>query len=184
MKGVVFTVFLEMVEETFGDDVLDNVLDDAETSTDGAFTAVGTYPFEDMAALVGELSKQVNAPPADLIRAFGQYLFHVLVKSYPNLAEHSSNTFELLKSVHDEIHVEVKKLYPDSELPSFSWESPQETQLILHYTSTRPLAPLAEGLIQGCIEHYGESIDLEVSDVENGGTSARFVLTSKQSVPG
>ena len=184
MKGVVFTEFLEMVEDKFGADVADQILDDAETSTGGAFTAVGTYPFEDLAALVGELHKHSSIPVPDLIRTYGEHLFSVLVSSYPALAENSSNTFELLKSVHDEIHVEVKKLYPDAELPAFSWTAPSEDQLVLSYTSTRPLASLAEGLIAGCIAHYGEPLDLEVSEVSDGGCSARFTITTRQKVIG
>jgi hypothetical protein len=37
---------------------------------------------------------------------------------------------------------------------------------------------LAEGLIRGCIAHYGQSVDVQVEDLSEGqGTSVRFLLT-------
>jgi len=45
------------------------------------------------------------------------------------------------------------------------------------YHSKRPLADLAEGLIRGCIAHFGEAIEVERHDPRNArGYEARFVL--------
>jgi hypothetical protein len=45
------------------------------------------------------------------------------------------------------------------------------------YRSARPLADLADGLIRGCIEHFGEPIRVVREDLPGEpGTSARFVL--------
>ena len=50
-------------------------------------------------------------------------------------------------------------------------------KLKLLYRSTRPLAPLAEGLIRGCAEHFGETVELETEDRSHGeGTCALFHL--------
>ena len=52
------------------------------------------------------------------------------------------------------VHVEVRKLYPDAELPSFvtRWEG---DAFVLEYRSQRPFAALAEGLLRGAIVHWG-----------------------------
>ena len=42
MLGIVFTEFIEMVEETFGADMADDIIDDADIESAGAFTSVGT----------------------------------------------------------------------------------------------------------------------------------------------
>jgi hypothetical protein len=48
------------------------------------------------------------------------------------------------------------------------------------YRSTRPFADLADGLIRGCIDHFGKPIDVAREDVPGaGGTAARFVLTAR-----
>ena len=64
-----------------------------------------------------------------------------------------------------------------AELPSFEYEVRSTDQLVVTYRSSRPLADLAEGLIEGCIAHFEDSIQIERNDhTENGETRARFVL--------
>ncbi|MEL7340130.1 MAG: heme NO-binding domain-containing protein, partial [Bacteroidota bacterium] len=55
MKGIVFTEFLEMVEDTFGFETADNIVSQAELPSGGVYTAVGTYPALEMVSLVGKL---------------------------------------------------------------------------------------------------------------------------------
>jgi hypothetical protein len=82
--------------------------------------------------------------------------------------------------VDDYVHIEVRKLYPEAELPTFTCETPRPDQLSITYRSTRPFAALAEGLIRGCIAYYGEPIEIGVEDLSEGaGTMARFLLTRK-----
>ena len=47
------------------------------------------------------------------------------------------------------------------------------------YISTRPFADLAEGLIIGCIEHFGEKIDIQRENLSEDGTSARFTVAKQ-----
>ena len=43
---------------------------------------------------------------------------------------------------------------------------------------------LAEGLIRGCVAHYGEAVDIAVEDLSDGaGTAARFVLSKRGEMP-
>lgn len=56
MKGIVFTEFIEMVENRFSADMMDDILDAANTASGGAYTAVGTYDHGEMVALVSALS--------------------------------------------------------------------------------------------------------------------------------
>ncbi len=43
MKGVVFRAFVDLVEERYGEEVVDRLLSHPGLSTGGAYTAVGTY---------------------------------------------------------------------------------------------------------------------------------------------
>ena len=78
------------------------------------------------------------------------------------------------------IPVEVRKLYPEAELPSFQCDTSRPGSMRLTYQSTRPFAPLAEGLLRGCLSHYGEVADVDVEDLSAGaGTAARFLITHR-----
>ena len=55
MKGIIFTEFLEMVEEKFGYEVVDEIISKSELKSNGIYTSVGTYAREEMMVLVDHL---------------------------------------------------------------------------------------------------------------------------------
>ena len=56
MKGIVFTEFLELVEEKFGIEMVDEIITASNLESGGAYTAVGTYKFVEMINLLTALS--------------------------------------------------------------------------------------------------------------------------------
>lgn len=176
MKGVVFTEFLEMVESKFNIEMVDHLLDTCELPSGGVYTAVGTYDHTEIVTLVSELHAQTEIPVPDLIKAFGRYLFGTFSSGYPQFFEASSESFSFLTSVEHHIHHEVRKLYPDAELPRFDVSQPDENTLIMDYHSARHLEDLAEGLIIETLIHYGEeSSTIERAPVE-GVDATRFTI--------
>ena len=65
MLGMVFTELIEMVESRFSPALADSVLRAVPLSNDGAYTAVGYYPHEEILALVGELSQRTGITEAE-----------------------------------------------------------------------------------------------------------------------
>jgi hypothetical protein len=126
--------------------------------------------------MVGELSKAIEQPAQELVFEFGKHMFGKFLSSYPDAFERVTSTFELLVRVEDVIHVEVRKLYPDAELPSFTFPQTEDDCLEVIYESSRPFADLAHGLIAACIEHFGEQLEIVRTDLVNDGTHTRFLL--------
>jgi len=177
MKGIVFTEFLEMVEEKFSFETLDRIIKEAALPNDGAYTGVGTYDHRELVRLVSSLSATTQVPAAELLRSFGQHLFGRFVQGYPEFFRAPSGAFQFLLGIENRIHTEVRKLYPDAELPRFDCRTPDPEHLIMDYLSVRGFADLAEGLILGCIKHFGESIELGRQDLAGTpGTHVRFTL--------
>ncbi|GAA3407696.1 heme NO-binding domain-containing protein [Paenibacillus hodogayensis] len=179
MKGMVFTTFLEMVEEKFSVRMVDYMIETSDLPSGGSYTTVGTYGHGELIQLVVRLSEKSGIPVSDLVRTFGEYLFGQLVEMHPEFLKTAPTVFDMLKSVDKYIHVEVRKLYADAELPGFEYEMPLPGTLILTYRSSRPFADLAEGLLIGCARHYGENIRMEREDLTDGGTAAKFTLTKE-----
>lgn len=178
MKGVVFTEFLDMVEQRFSADMADDIIDDAQLPSGGAYTAVGTYPHEEMVAMVVALSRRSGIAVPDLIRSFGQHLFGRFVQAYPVFFDGVNDTFGFLAGIEDIIHAEVLKLYPDAQLPRFVVEQHDARQLVLLYQSPRHFEDLAEGLMLGCVSHFGEAIEVSRTATAAGAAEGqRFVLT-------
>lgn len=180
MKGVVFTEFLEMVEERFSPEIADRIIENSELASGGAYTTLGTYDHDEMIQLVSRLSEETELSAAELLRSFGIHLFGRFQVMFPQYFEGISSSFQFLQVVDRYIHVEVRKLYPDAELPSFDCDTSYPGCLRMTYRSSRPFAALAEGLIRGCVDHYGEAVDIATEDISNGtGTAARFLLTKR-----
>jgi hypothetical protein len=178
MKGVVFTGFLEMVEARHGARMFDQVIEDARPASGGAYTAVGSYPHEEMVTMLLALSRRTGVAVPDLLRSFGQYLFGHFAAGYPSFFNGVTGAMPFLAGIEDIIHAEVLKLYPDAQLPRFDVEQQGSHRLVLVYHSARHFEDLAEGLIHGCIAHFGEKIEVQRERVGHAdGTAERFVLT-------
>jgi hypothetical protein len=178
MKGIVFTEFLEMVEDHFGDAAVERIIEEATLPSGAAYTSVGTYDHRELVQLVKRLSVATGIGVSELVCVFGRHLFSRFVDSYPHFFEGVDSAFDFLESIEKHIHVEVRKLYPDAELPTFACHTRGPGHLEILYRSTRPFGDLAEGLIMGCIEYFGEPIEVRRENLpQDTGMAVRFVLT-------
>lgn len=178
MKGVVFTEFMEMVENVFSTDVLELIIEKSNLPNNGAYTSVGTYDHQEIVRMTINLSEHLKVPVNDLLETFGIHLFGRFSQMYPMFFKDQTHAFEFLQKVDSYIHVEVKKLYPDAELPRFFHQQVNTHTLILYYMSSRHFENLALGLIKGCLEYFKNpaKITLENSEYE-GNPAIKFVIT-------
>lgn len=179
MKGVVFTEFIEMVEERFGFAATDAIIREADPASGGAYTAVGLYDDSEMFGLVKALSARSGISESDLLTVFGEYLFGRFAQMFPHFVAPAPDAFALLSSVKDFIHVEVHKLYPDAELPSIDCERINADTLKTRYRSHRPLGDFAEGLVRGVIGYYNEAIEVSRVDIDPAKREIEFTLVRK-----
>jgi hypothetical protein len=177
MRGLIFTEFLELVETGFGMEITDQVITRGCPFHTGGFTSVGAYDHRDLVSMIGELSKLTNVSSPDLVYKFGKHMFAKFLELHPDAFERVSSTFELLLRVEGVIHVEVRKLNPEAELPSFSFPQTEVGWLDVVYRSKRPFADLAHGLISASIEHFRESLEIIRTDLEGEpNTHSKFSL--------
>ncbi|MCM0044972.1 MAG: heme NO-binding domain-containing protein [Burkholderiaceae bacterium] len=179
MKGIVFREFIDMVESKFSLDTADAIIAASTLSTGGAYTSVGTYPHEEMVDLVSHLSKHTGMPVRDLLLHFGRHLFTRFAVVHPEHVLTYGSAFDLLRRLDGNIHVEVRKLYNDAELPSFTYEQLGDDSMVFTYSSHRKLADFAQGLIEGCIAHFGEPMRIDRVDLpeDQHGAHTRFTLS-------
>jgi len=181
MKGVVFTEFLEMVAEKFGEDTVDDIIEAHPLPSGGAYTAVGTYDHHEMVQLVQNLSQQSGIPVPDLLKIYGEHLFTRFVIGYPHFFVEVSSLFNFLQNLHGYIHAEVHKLYPEAELPHISCAFLRPNELQLNYRSERPFADFAEGLLAGAVTHFQEPVIVTRTDIPNtDGRAATFILVKQE----
>lgn len=176
---MVFTEFLDMVDERFGLATKLTLVDASGSATGGAYTAVGSYDHREMVRMVMALGERSGVPAHELLIVFGEHIFGVFTRNYGQFFDGAKGSLDFLARIEDYIHVEVRKLYPDAELPSFRYPPCPAGTLVMEYSSPRPLAPFAEGLVRAALKHFNDGVGYRVEDTSGGaGTGARFTLTA------
>jgi hypothetical protein len=180
MKGTVFVELLKMAEDAFGEDVVDMVLDKAELENDGAYTAVGNYSCSELVKVVDAFSEHSGLSTEVLQRKFGHWMHEHFAQNFPEFYKDKGGSFDMLEALDGEIHVEVRKLYPEAELPRFTTHRKSDTHLEMVYSSPRPLVGFCHGLIEACTTKFGETADIErgETEIENNCTTFQIKVTN------
>ena len=161
MKGAVFTEFIEFVEENYGFDTADVMLE-PEEGLEKVYTQGGNYPTEELIGLILSVNETEKVEVEEIVYNFGIYLFPKLVRMAPFLIQDSNKTLDVISKVDSYIHIEVKKLYPEAELPKFKVDKLDSNYLEIEYLSEKRLEILAKGLMMGVAKHFNETIEVEL----------------------
>ena len=165
MKGIIFNLLERVVADEHGDDAWDDLLDRAEV--DGTYTALGNYSDAELLLLLSLLPEAFGGSRIDQLRWFGRRAMPMLAERYSIFFAEPRDTRTFLLTLNNIIHAEVRKLYPDADVPTFTFdpipgvEDPAGDSLVLGYRSGRMLCGLAEGFIAGAAAHYSQTVRIE-----------------------
>ena len=176
MKGIIFTEFLELVEEKFGLSMVDQIIEQSDLKSGGVYTSVSTYEFSEMLQLLSHLSDNTSVSIDDLLLVYSEHLFAVLVKSYPYLIVNYKDPMELLASIENHIHVEVQKIYPEAQLPTFDLVERQQDNMVMIYKSERALYMLGKGLMLETFKLFNVPVKIVYEKLNEKGTEVKFSI--------
>lgn len=167
MRGIIFTTFSDFVEATYGYDVLDHILLQRDYPNGGGFSIGEAYCPSQLVNLVEDLATQVNLSSNHCWHDFGSYSFSSLHQNFSRLYTDESNpifsktTFDFVERLNVLHFDELRKIYPEANFPKFGITR-TPNQVTLKYDSEMKLHYFVKGLLQGCIDHFGESILLSM----------------------
>ena len=144
----------------------------------GVYTAVGSYPDQELTSLVGAAAEMLNLTPDDLVREFGRKAIPHFAERYPQFFAPHSGTRSFVLTLNEVIHPEVRKLFPGADVPTFEFSLPDERTVELAYVSTRRLCSFAEGLVLGSTEHYGETVQMRQTSCMKRGDPKCILVCS------
>jgi Haem-NO-binding len=177
MRGIVITEFLDFVARAFP-------AADPPTPSPGlgsSLSPVATYPESGLRDLVAQVSRSAQCSEAAVLRDFGSYLFGRFFAIYPVFFEGPVDSLGFLATLHDQVHGDLQRFHPDAELPDLRCERRGSGEFVLDYRSPRALADLAEGLVLGCIEHFGDDVRMTREDLPGPpGRAVRFTLCAAE----
>jgi len=176
MKGIIFTEFLDLVEDKFGIEMVDTIIAQSKLESEGIYTAIGTYNFSEMLQLLKNFSKNTNISIDELLLVYAEHFFSVIEVSYPGLLATYKDPIEMLSSIENHIHVEVRKIYPEAELPTFIVESKTENSLVMIYKSSRAMHHFGLGLMNKTFEHFNSTANIALEKIKEDGTEVKFII--------
>jgi hypothetical protein len=169
MKGVVFTEFLGMVDETFGPATTASLVGGEGSAARAAYTPVGSYAAAEMLALVERLVELSGAPRGLLLHAYGKQLFGRFAQSFPQYFEGAGDCFAFLAALEQRLPQAVRELYPDAPAPSYEYRRNEDDERVeLTFGCAAPLEDFAGGLLEGAIDHYGAPIEVTRRELADG----------------
>ncbi len=180
MKGIIFTEFLDLVEDKFGLDMVDKIIEQSKLESEGVYTAIGTYRFSEMLQLLQNLSTNTTISIDDLLLTYAEHFFSVIESSYPGLLATYKDPIEMLASIENHIHVEVRKIYPDAELPTFVVEEKTENPLTMIYKSSRAMHHFGLGLMNKTFEHFNSTAQITLEKIKEDGTEVKFIINKNE----
>jgi hypothetical protein len=168
MKGIILAELAEYAAAAFPSV--------AEVAAARSWDARAVYSRGELVDLADRLSRSADVTTADLLRGFGVHLFARFAALYPVFFVEVESAIPFLAEINGYVHGEVQKIYPDAQLPRFDCAPTADGGLEMTYLSDRELPDLAEGLIRGCIAHFGDPIEVLREDGRGSTGSVRFVL--------
>lgn len=177
MKGIIFNAVEQAVIGLYDEDTWDDLLDAA--GLEGDYTSIGTYDDGELLQLVAVGCKATGLDAGALVRALGQSSFKHLAERHPEFLEGPENAADFLVTIDEIIHPEVMKLHPDATPPRFEIEHLATDTLRMTYISDRQLSAMAEGLIHGAADWFGEKAEITVIDAEPARTVFDVHLSPK-----
>ena len=161
MKGIIFNLAEDVVCRDHGEELWDEVLDEAGVS--GSYTSLGSYADREMFAIIAAAAARLDAEPHAVLRHIAEEAMPLLAERYPHFFAPHRDACSFVLTLNDIIHPEVRKLYPGAEVPTFTYERHDSRTLTMSYDSPRRLCVLAEGFVQGAARHYGQQVTVEQS---------------------
>lgn len=177
MKGILFVEFIDFIETHASPETAQKIINKAEVASGGAYSRVGLYDYQELIQLLVASADELEQPAEKLLSLFSDHLMAMFNREYPDFFTDAKSAADILRDLDSHIHVQVKKLYPDAELPSFDYRQ-KDDEIILDYKSPRPLAAVAQALIGACIKHFQTKEQIVSSEIAEDNCSAQFIIRS------
>lgn len=178
MQGIIFNLLADCVSERWGDEAWTDLVRGAPGVEYPVFVGPKNYPDEALLHMVGRLVQERRIALPDLLRTFGRWAFPRLAERHRTFVQGKKSAKEFLRTVEGVIHTEIRKLYEDAYLPTITYEEPDRGTLVLIYTSRRRLCWLAEGLILGAGDFFGERASvIQEACMHEGAPACRLRTT-------
>lgn len=176
MKGFIFTNFIEFVETNHGLEMVDEMITNCNLPSQGIYSSFSSYEFDELVSLLTFVSQKTNVNPEILLEKFGVFVFPYLIGKHSYIIENFDNPIDLIGGIENHIHIEVKKLYNDADLPTFRVVEKTTKKLTVIYNSSKGLTYFAIGLMKETLNHFNVNGSITIDKSFDATMGVKFII--------
>jgi hypothetical protein len=174
MKGFIFTNFIDFIELKHGLEMVDEMITNCNLPSKGIYSSFSSYEFDELVSLLTYVSEKTDVNPEILLEQFGVFVFPYLIGKHSYIIDQYDNPLDLIGCIENHIHIEVKKLYNDVDLPTFRLVEKNEKKLYIIYSSSKGLSYFAIGLIKETLNHFNVKGTVTIDKSLDAEKSVKF----------
>jgi hypothetical protein len=176
MKGFIFTNFIEFVETNHGLEMVDEMITNCNLPSEGIYSSFSNYDFDELVSLLTYVSQKTNVNPEILLEKFGAFVFPYLIGKHSYIIENFDNPIDLIGGIENHIHIEVRKLYNDADLPTFRVVEKTTKKLTVIYNSSKGLTFFAIGLMKETLNHFNVNGSITIDKSFDPTMGVKFII--------
>lgn len=180
MKGSVVKIWLETLNESYGESTVRKALEDIHWHDWHAITPSDDVNEDYIKGLLEGVSKASGKPEEKIWREMGNKNVAAYSRWFPSFFKRV-NFIAFLKSM-DGIHQKVTKMMPGSNPPGLTIEEVDDSTVHLLYKSDRHLTHYLHGLLESLATYFSESVAIDLLPSE-GHSDATAVFLLKTATP-
>ena len=177
MHGLIFSELKKFVVARLGADAWNKLLEESGLAAK-RYLPTQTYNDEELGRLVATASRLSGIPAPKLMESFGEFIAPELLRLYSAQINPAWRTLDVLEKTESFVHRAVRLKVPGADPPRLATTRPRPDEVILEYTSTRRLCPVAIGIIKGTAQSLKDQVEVREDQCMLRG-DARCLITTR-----
>ncbi len=175
MKGTVVSIWLNTIEDIYGNDVKRKAMSSVNWAEDRIISPLEDVVDQEIFSLIESVGRQVGKPYNEIWRIIGQNNVKSFSKWFPSYFERS--TLKGFLMMMDTIHLQLTKMIKGATPPRLIPEEIDSNTFLITYISKRGLTDYLHGLLDGASKHFNEKMEMEVVEhVKNPDGSTKMTM--------
>jgi len=172
MHGIIHLELRKFMQARHGPEGWLRLLEQAGVVTSLGYVRVGSYPDEELTAVLVAAARKTGATVDAILEDFGEFAAPDLLALYPRLVKPEWRTLDVLFHTEETIHQVVRRRSGGPRPPALRCARPTSNEVVITYASPRRLCAFARGLIRGVARQYGEQVTITEATCMHHGAEA------------
>ncbi|WP_315117209.1 heme NO-binding domain-containing protein [uncultured Clostridium sp.] len=178
MKGTIVSTWLKTCRKLYDDEIVNKAMESVGWNNKRIFTPIETVDDKEVKDVIKYIATKKNVDVKKLWREIGKDNIKTFHKDFPAFFEHE-NLYSFFKSLFD-VHVVMTKKFPGAKPPIVTIEPISNRQAVFTYSSKRGMFDYFLGLIDGSMEFFKESINID--EIDRTDSSLKLKLTFEKDI--